>query len=205
MKFAGRGTSLEPERLAVEAPRALEVGDDQSPQCYGAQDDCIQGRPSRQTLAEPPFAAAGRPRSESSSVPVIDVKLYDRRVTEESVPKMIEALTNALHESSGAAKEHIQVIIQGVDADALGPGRQAGRVAASAVRAADGRHGQSSSSTGGAPGADRLRLAGVQQRRPHDQLRAREVVELGRHRADAPRRARSRPRCGRSRGRTSSV
>jgi phenylpyruvate tautomerase PptA (4-oxalocrotonate tautomerase family) len=30
-------------------------------------------------------------------MPVIDVKIYDRRVTEESVPKMIEALTNALH------------------------------------------------------------------------------------------------------------
>ena len=47
-------------------------------------------------------------------MPLIDVKLYDRRVTEESVPKMIEALTNALHESSGAAKEHIHVIIQGI-------------------------------------------------------------------------------------------
>ena len=47
-------------------------------------------------------------------MPVIEVKLYDRRVTEESVPKMIEALTDALHESSGAAKEHIQVIIHGV-------------------------------------------------------------------------------------------
>ena len=29
-------------------------------------------------------------------MPMIEVKLYDRRVTEESVPKMIEALTNAL-------------------------------------------------------------------------------------------------------------
>ena len=48
-------------------------------------------------------------------MPLIEVKLYDRRVTEESVPKMIEALTDALHESSGAAKEHIQVIIQGVE------------------------------------------------------------------------------------------
>jgi 4-oxalocrotonate tautomerase len=48
-------------------------------------------------------------------MPLIEVKLYDRRVTEESVPKMIEALTNALHETSGAAKEHIQVIIQGVE------------------------------------------------------------------------------------------
>ena len=36
-------------------------------------------------------------------MPVIEVKLYDRRVTEESVPKMIEALTSALHETSGAA------------------------------------------------------------------------------------------------------
>jgi phenylpyruvate tautomerase PptA (4-oxalocrotonate tautomerase family) len=35
-------------------------------------------------------------------------------VTEESVPKMIEALTRALHETSGAAVEDINVIIQGV-------------------------------------------------------------------------------------------
>ena len=28
------------------------------------------------------------------------------------MPKMIEALTDALHESSGAAKEHIQVVIR---------------------------------------------------------------------------------------------
>jgi 4-oxalocrotonate tautomerase family enzyme len=46
---------------------------------------------------------------------MIEVKLYDRRVTEESVPKMIEALTDALAETSGAAKEHIQVVITGVD------------------------------------------------------------------------------------------
>ena len=47
-------------------------------------------------------------------MPVIEVKLYDKRVTDESVPKIVEALTNALSESSGAAKEHIQVIVQGV-------------------------------------------------------------------------------------------
>ena len=47
-------------------------------------------------------------------MPIIEVKLYDRRVTEESVPKMITALTDALAESSGAAKEHIQVVITGV-------------------------------------------------------------------------------------------
>ena len=47
-------------------------------------------------------------------MPVIEVKLYDRRVTEESVPKIIAALTDALAESSGAAKEHIHVIVEGV-------------------------------------------------------------------------------------------
>ena len=47
-------------------------------------------------------------------MPWIDVKLYDSRVTEESVPKIIEALTEALHESSGAAKENIHVVVQGV-------------------------------------------------------------------------------------------
>jgi 4-oxalocrotonate tautomerase family enzyme len=59
-------------------------------------------------------------------MPVIDVKLYDRRVTEESVPKMNEALTNALHESSGAAKEDIHVIIQGIPATHWGQGGKPG-------------------------------------------------------------------------------
>jgi 4-oxalocrotonate tautomerase len=49
------------------------------------------------------------------AMPWIEVKLYDHRVTEESVPKMIEKLTDALHESSGAAKEHLHVVIQGVN------------------------------------------------------------------------------------------
>jgi 4-oxalocrotonate tautomerase len=47
-------------------------------------------------------------------LPIIEVKLYDKRVTEDSVPKIVEALTQALHESSGAAVEHIQVVVQGV-------------------------------------------------------------------------------------------
>jgi 4-oxalocrotonate tautomerase family enzyme len=57
-------------------------------------------------------------------MPWIDVKLYDTRVTDESVPKIVEALTNALHESSGAAKEHIQVVVQGIPAKHWG---QAGK------------------------------------------------------------------------------
>jgi 4-oxalocrotonate tautomerase len=47
-------------------------------------------------------------------MPWIDVKLYDHRVNEESVPRIIEALTTALAESSGAAPEHIQVVVQGI-------------------------------------------------------------------------------------------
>jgi 4-oxalocrotonate tautomerase len=47
-------------------------------------------------------------------MPIIEVKLYDKRVTDESVPKIIEAMTAALAESSGAAREHIHVIVQGV-------------------------------------------------------------------------------------------
>ena len=47
-------------------------------------------------------------------MPIIEVKLYDKRVTEETVPKIIESLTNALAESSGAAPEHIQVVVHGV-------------------------------------------------------------------------------------------
>ena len=47
-------------------------------------------------------------------MPFVEVKLYDKRVTEESVPKIIEAMTAALAESSGAAPEHIQVVVHGV-------------------------------------------------------------------------------------------
>ena len=46
-------------------------------------------------------------------MPIIEVKLFDRRVTEESVPRIVEALTQALHESSGASIESIQVIVEG--------------------------------------------------------------------------------------------
>ncbi len=47
-------------------------------------------------------------------MPLIEVKLYDHRVTDESVPKIVEALTDALAESTGASREHIWVIVQGV-------------------------------------------------------------------------------------------
>ncbi len=59
-------------------------------------------------------------------MPLIDVRLYDRRVTEESVPKIIEALTKALAETSGAAPEHIHVIVQGVPPQYWGQGGKPG-------------------------------------------------------------------------------
>ncbi|HZR93145.1 MAG TPA: tautomerase family protein [Gaiellaceae bacterium] len=59
-------------------------------------------------------------------MPWIDVKLYDTRVTDESVPKIIDSLTKALAESSGAAPEHIQVIVQGVPAKHWGVGGKPG-------------------------------------------------------------------------------
>jgi 4-oxalocrotonate tautomerase len=59
-------------------------------------------------------------------MPLIEVKLYDHRVNEESVPKMIEKLTDALAETSGAAKEHIQVIVQGVSPKHWGIAGKAG-------------------------------------------------------------------------------
>lgn len=53
---------------------------------------------------------------------LIEVKLYDKRVTEESVPKMIEKLTDALAETSGARREDIWVIIDGVSPKHWGVG-----------------------------------------------------------------------------------
>ena len=80
-------------------------------------------------------------------MPLIEVKLFDHRVTEESVPKMIEALTTALHESSGAATEHIQVVIHGIAPSHWGrPASPAGDAHAEGTGTA------SSSSTGAAPG-----------------------------------------------------
>jgi len=59
-------------------------------------------------------------------MPLVEVKLYDRRVTEESVPRIIEAMTNALAESSGAAREDIQVLVEGVSPTHWGVGGKPG-------------------------------------------------------------------------------
>jgi len=59
-------------------------------------------------------------------MPLVEVKLYDRRVTEESVPRIIEAMTNALAESSGAAREDIWVVVEGVSPTHWGIGGKPG-------------------------------------------------------------------------------
>ena len=49
-------------------------------------------------------------------MPLIEVKLYDRRVTEESIPKIIRELTEGLVrgcEDEGV-REHTHVIVEGV-------------------------------------------------------------------------------------------
>lgn len=59
-------------------------------------------------------------------MPIIDVKLYDRRVTEESVPKLIEGLTRVLAETTGANPANIQVVIQGIPPSHWGTGGKPG-------------------------------------------------------------------------------
>ena len=47
-------------------------------------------------------------------MPLIEVRLYDRRVNDETWPNIIESVTDALAETSGAAKDDIHVIVHGV-------------------------------------------------------------------------------------------
>ena len=48
-------------------------------------------------------------------MPLIEVKLYDQRVNEESAPEIIKALTDALVSvTDEAIREHVWVIVDGV-------------------------------------------------------------------------------------------
>jgi phenylpyruvate tautomerase PptA (4-oxalocrotonate tautomerase family) len=60
-------------------------------------------------------------------VPIIEVKLYDRRVTPEATPRIIESLTNALAEACGddGLKAHTHVIVEGVAPSSWGIAGQA--------------------------------------------------------------------------------
>ena len=49
-------------------------------------------------------------------MPLISLKIYDRRVTDEAVPKIIEELTEGLVRGTGdeGVREHTWVIVEGV-------------------------------------------------------------------------------------------
>lgn len=47
-------------------------------------------------------------------MPLVEVTLWDRQATEETVPKIIERVTDAVAESSGAARETVLVIVRSV-------------------------------------------------------------------------------------------
>jgi 4-oxalocrotonate tautomerase len=54
-------------------------------------------------------------------MPLIQVKLYDTRVNDETVPKLIEKLTDALVSvTSESMREHTWVIVEGVPAKQWG-------------------------------------------------------------------------------------
>ncbi len=57
-------------------------------------------------------------------MPLIEVKLYDRRVTEESTPKIIHEMTEALVRATGdeGLREHVWVIVEGVSPKSWGIG-----------------------------------------------------------------------------------
>ncbi len=60
-------------------------------------------------------------------MPLIEVKLYDTRVNDETVPLLIEKLTDALCEvTSEGLRDHTWVIVEGVPPRQWGMGGKSG-------------------------------------------------------------------------------
>ncbi len=60
-------------------------------------------------------------------MPLIQVKLYDQRVTEESTPQIVKALTDALCSvTSEEIRPHTWVIVEGVSPKNWGVGGEVG-------------------------------------------------------------------------------
>lgn len=59
-------------------------------------------------------------------MPLVEVKLWDHQASEETVPRIIKGITDALAEASGAKPENIWVIVEGVPAKRWGVGGKPG-------------------------------------------------------------------------------
>ena len=61
-------------------------------------------------------------------MPLIEVKLYDRRINDEVVPKVIEKMTDAICDVIGDdIRDHTWVLVEGLSPKQWGIGRQADR------------------------------------------------------------------------------
>ena len=85
-------------------------------------------------------------------MPIIEVKLYDKRVTEESVPKIIEALTDGARGVVGRRARAHPGDRAGRLAEALGHCRQAAGLARASPQPSSSRGASGCSSTCGASG-----------------------------------------------------
>jgi phenylpyruvate tautomerase PptA (4-oxalocrotonate tautomerase family) len=89
---------LEPERVGVEAPRAIEVGYDEP--------DVLDPHRHRTYRNLAP--------SKGGAMPLIRVELFDYRMSDETSAALIEKLTDALCEATHPGlKDHTWVIVEG--------------------------------------------------------------------------------------------
>ena len=67
-------------------------------------------------------------------MPLVEVKLYDRRINDDVVPRVIEKLTDALSEAIGEdVREHTWVMVEGLSPKQWGIGGKPADVTAPAA------------------------------------------------------------------------
>jgi 4-oxalocrotonate tautomerase len=70
-------------------------------------------------------------------MPLVEVKLYDRRINDDTVPQLIEKITDALCDVCGEdIREHTWVLVEGLSPKQWGIGGKATDVAAQPAQAA---------------------------------------------------------------------
>ncbi len=90
---------LEPERLGVEAPRALDIRDDETNVLEAHRHHAYRNLAS--------------PRKEAQ-MPLIRVELFDYRMSDDTSAALIEKLTDALCEATHPGlRDHTWVIVEG--------------------------------------------------------------------------------------------